>query len=76
MLTHVFDYVFSAAMNFAKVLTEIQENQSCIASDLSGNKTVFKSVEKNFDDNLKKLNSEITKLDGRIKEVEALAQKK
>ncbi|KAL5286422.1 DCTN2 family protein [Megaselia abdita] len=64
------------AMNFAKVLTEIQENQSCIASDLTGNKTVFKSVEKNFDDNLKKLNSEITKLDGRIKEVEGLAKKK
>lgn len=63
-------------MNFAKVLTEIQENQSCIASDLTGNKTVFKSVEKNFDDNLKKLNSEITKLDGRMKEVEILAQKK
>lgn len=63
-------------MNFAKVLTEIQENQSSIASDLTGNKTVFKSVEKNFDDNLQKLNSEVTKLDGRIKEVEALAKKK
>lgn len=63
-------------MNFAKILTEIQENQGTIASDLSGNKTVFKSVEKNFDDNLQKLNTEITKLDGRVKEVEALASKK
>ncbi|XP_011184150.2 dynactin subunit 2 [Zeugodacus cucurbitae] len=61
------------AMNFAKIIAEIEEKQTTIATSLVSNKELLHSVQETFAQNLETMNKEVAKVEERV---QAIAGKK
>ncbi|XP_055840169.1 dynactin subunit 2 isoform X1 [Episyrphus balteatus] len=57
------------AMNFAKIIAEVEETQNSISQNLSNNKTLLNSVQEIFATNLENINKEVFKLETRINSI-------
>ncbi|XP_055906485.1 dynactin subunit 2 [Eupeodes corollae] len=58
------------AMNFAKIIAEVEETQSSICRSLANNKTLLTSVQETFANNLENVNKEVNKLETRINAIQ------
>uniref|UniRef100_A0A1A9WWN9 Dynactin subunit 2 n=1 Tax=Glossina brevipalpis TaxID=37001 RepID=A0A1A9WWN9_9MUSC len=54
------------AMNFAKIIFEIEEKQTTISSSLVNNKELLHSVQETFAQNLETINKEMAKIEERV----------
>lgn len=59
------------AMNFAKIIAEIEEKQTTITTSLVNNKELLHSVQETFAQNLETINKEVAKVDERVNAVTA-----
>uniref|UniRef100_T1PFB3 Dynamitin n=1 Tax=Musca domestica TaxID=7370 RepID=T1PFB3_MUSDO len=57
------------AMNFAKIIAEIEEKQTSITTSLVYNKELLHSVQETFAQNLETINKEVAKVEERVKSV-------
>ncbi|XP_037817240.1 dynactin subunit 2 [Lucilia sericata] len=57
------------AMNFAKIIAEIEEKQSTITTSLVNNKELLHSVQETFAQNLETINKEVAKVEERVNTV-------
>lgn len=58
--------LYILAMNFAKIIAEIEETQNSITQSLVNNKSLLHSVQETFAQNLDTIQKEVGKLDTRI----------
>ncbi|XP_037929267.1 dynactin subunit 2-like [Teleopsis dalmanni] len=57
------------AMNFAKIIAEIEQKQTNITTSLVNNKELLHSVQETFAQNLETINKEVAKVDERVKAI-------
>ncbi|XP_017488860.1 PREDICTED: dynactin subunit 2 [Rhagoletis zephyria] len=57
------------AMNFAKIIAEIEEKQTTITTSLVSNKELLHSVQETFAQNLETINKEVAKVDERVQAI-------
>ncbi|CAD7012152.1 dynactin subunit 2 [Ceratitis capitata] len=57
------------AMNFAKIIAEIEEKQTTITTSLVSNKELLHSVQETFAQNLETINKEVAKVEERVQAI-------